>query len=217
MTSNVTLHLGHCLPYMQTMADGSVDAVISDPPYGAGIASWDMEIPPQEILSECLRVSKGPVIWFGGAKYILDFWLYNPRPDRMLIWHVTFSLSSTSSDNIFYRWHPIWCWRLPAKQSAIARDVLEYPVASSNGYDNHPAKKPVGLMIQLVQAFGGASVFDPFMGSGTTGVACAQLGVDFVGCDISADYHAMATRRIREAQTQAPMVFPAPEQLSFTE
>jgi DNA modification methylase len=204
---------------MQGMADNSVDAVISDPPYGAGIASWDMEIPPQEILTECLRVSKGPVVWFGGRSTteMFAFGNYDPRPERLLFWHVTFSLSSTSSDNIYYRWHPIWCWRLPAKQDAIARDVLEYPVASSNGYDNHPAKKPVGLMIQLVEAFGGQNVLDPFMGSGTTGVACARLGVDFTGCDISAEYHAMATRRIREAQTQAPMVFPPFDQLPFTE
>ena len=66
----------------------------------------------------------------------------------------------------------------------------------------------------------GATVFDPFMGSGTTGVACVQTGRNFIGCEIDAGYFEIAQRRIALAQQQ-PMLpginepAPQPEQLSL--
>lgn len=61
----------------------------------------------------------------------------------------------------------------------------------------------MALMRALVQiARVGATVFDPFMGSGTTGVACAQTGRNFIGCEIDAGYFAIAEQRIAEARLQ---------------
>ena len=217
---SVQLHHGDCLEFMRTLPDNCVNAVVTDPPYGVGIASWDMELPPQKILSECLRVSSGPVVWFGGAKNILGFSKYRPQPERLIVWHVTFSLAFAKANEIYYKWHPIWCWQLPEKQDALSRDVLNYPVAGNNGFD-HPAKKPERLMQQLVGiAPPGATVLDPFMGSGTTGVACVQTGRSFIGCEIDASYFEIAQRRIALAQQQ-PMLpglnepAPQPEQLSL--
>lgn len=205
---SVTLHLGDCLEVMRGMADGIADAVICDPPYGVNLAKWDSDIPPQEILDECLRVSSGAVVWFGGAKTVLDFARYVPRPDRMLIWHVTFSLGAVQQNGIYYKWHPIWCWRLPKMQHGIQRDFIkewESATAQNNGYD-HPAKKPEKIMRLLVESFGGNTVLDPFMGSGTTGVACTQTGRNFIGIEIDPAYYEMANRRIEQAQMQMPLL-----------
>ena len=51
----------------------------------------------------------------------------------------------------------------------------------------------------------GMAVFDPFMGSGTTGVACVQLGRNFIGCEIDPKYFAIAQKRIADAQRQMVM------------
>jgi DNA modification methylase len=68
----------------------------------------------------------------------------------------------------------------------------------------HPNEKPVSLMAKLVELCTnpGDIVFDPFMGSGTTGVACVQLERSFIGCEISPEYFAIAEKRIKQAQLQ---------------
>ena len=201
---SVVLYLGDCLEVLPALLSASVDAVITDPPYGAGIADWDRVIPPQEVLTDCLRVSSGPVVWFGGrsTSEMFAFGEYQPRPERLLFWHVTFSLNYATSNGIYYKWHPIWCWRLPTAQDAIPRDVLEHAVASNDGYD-HPAKKPVSLMVQLTGLVEiNSTILDSFMGSGTTGVACVKTGRRFIGIEISEQYFEIAVKRIRAAQQQ---------------
>lgn len=79
------------------------------------------------------------------------------------------------------------------------------PNGKEKGEDNdHPTVKPKALLKYLVNMVTtlGAIVLDPFMGSGTAGVACAELGRDFVGCDIESEYMEIARRRIAEAEKQ---------------
>lgn len=68
----------------------------------------------------------------------------------------------------------------------------------------HPTEKPVRLMRELVHLFSdpGQTVLDPFMGSGTTGVACVREGRDFIGCEIDAQHFDLACKRIEDAQRQ---------------
>jgi DNA modification methylase len=73
----------------------------------------------------------------------------------------------------------------------------------------HPTQKPVSVMAFCVSKTRG-TVLDPFMGSGTTGVACARLGRRFIGCEIDPTYHAIAVRRITEAQRQRDLFHHAP-------
>ena len=72
----------------------------------------------------------------------------------------------------------------------------------------HPTQKPISIMVQIIEYFTNKSdtIFDPFMGSGTTGVACVQLGRNFIGCEIDPDYFKIAEKRIREAELQ-PQLF----------
>ena len=67
----------------------------------------------------------------------------------------------------------------------------------------HPTQKPVKLMEWCLERLGvpvGGTVLDPFAGSGTTGVAAIRMGRNFIGCEISPEYHAIATRRLKEAE-----------------
>jgi DNA modification methylase len=85
-------------------------------------------------------------------------------------------------------------------------DVLRYPAPSGIG---HPTSKPVGLMMDLCNLTEG-KVLDPFMGSGSTGVACAKLGRSFVGIELDETYFNIACDRIRKAYAQPDMFVERP-------
>lgn len=96
------------------------------------------------------------------------------------------------------------------------------PGAGHGGKSNeHPTTKPIRIMSELVQLFSapGEAVLDPFMGSGTTGVACVKLGRRFVGIEQNEAYFDLACRRIEAVSRQADMFVssptPQPEQLSI--
>jgi DNA modification methylase len=96
-----------------------------------------------------------------------------------------------------------------AKRSAKSLDVLSYPAPSQR---DHPTQKPVPLIEQLIQIAspGGALFLDPFMGSGTTGVACMNLGRQFIGIEREPKYFDIACRRIDDAQRQQRLFGDAP-------
>ncbi len=76
--------------------------------------------------------------------------------------------------------------------------------------DQHPTEKPVGLATHfiLLHTKPGDTVFDPFMGRGSTGEACMMTGRNFIGCEIDSVHYAAAERRIKNAAAQ-PLLFPA--------
>lgn len=181
---------------------GSVDAVVTDPPYGIDVADWDGRVPYQA-LQEMLRVSTGAVVWFGAASVMARQCLsFTPLPDRTLIWAPSFTLSHTSANGIHYRWHPIYVWRLPRKVVGPKWDILDTPTECGNWWE-YKCTKPVKLMTALLDMTSASgTILDPFMGSGTTGVACVQSGRSFIGIEIDAAPYAIAERRIAEAQQQ---------------
>jgi len=90
---------------------------------------------------------------------------------------------------------------------SVRPNVWRYAVGQEDTM-GHPAPFPLQLAKDHIRSWSNAgdTVFDPFCGSGTTGVAAKQLGRDFIGCELSPAYHAIATRRIEDAATQ-PMLF----------
>jgi DNA modification methylase len=83
--------------------------------------------------------------------------------------------------------------------------VLSFAWDDFRGNLFHPHQKPLPLMKYLIERCNAQTIFDPFMGSGTTGVACMQLGRNFIGCEIDPTYFAIAEKRIRSAQAQLRM------------
>lgn len=204
------IECGDCLELLKALPDKSVDAVVTDPPYGVGYkyngAFDDTEenfvghIVP--LLCEMLRVSRGAVLWFGASTTMMrDMPLL--KPQRVLAWAPKFSLSGSRKDGVFYKWHPIYSWNLPKKQDGFARDVLDDSTGGRNWW-NHPATKPIPLMEKLCKvAIKGGTVLDPFAGSGTTGVACVQTGRNFIGFEIDPHYCEIARKRIGEAESKS--------------
>lgn len=81
---------------------------------------------------------------------------------------------------------------------------INYSIGKVN---EHPATFPIELPTRCIKLFGhdADTIFDPFMGSGTTGIACVQLGRNFIGCEIDPGYFSIAEKRIAQAQLQPPL------------
>jgi site-specific DNA-methyltransferase (adenine-specific)/modification methylase len=192
---DATLYLGDCLEILPTLP--KVDAVITDPPYGIGIASnpvrqmhaksdWDAAPPSEGAFAAILAAADCHVIW-GGNYFPL------PPSQCFLVWDKgqpeNFSLAMCEQ---------AWCSKkAPAK--LFRQSVLSYR-------KEHPTQKPVDLLAWCIKQAGDPqTILDPFMGSGTTGVACAQLGRKFIGIEIEPRYFDIACRRIEQAYAQGKL------------
>lgn len=209
--SDVRLVLGDCLEVMRTLPDGCVDAVVTDPPYGIGWAGhnasereWrnldndDGNLDLRPILNmPCLVIAFGANCypeqlphrgrWICWDKRIVE------RSDRML--GSPFELAWTNKTTGFDRMYRVMHGGVVNADGGNAQRV-------------HPTQKPLVLMKRLILDYTqpGATVLDPFMGSGTTGVACVQTGRNFIGIEIDPGYHAIAQKRIEQAQMQLPLL-----------
>jgi|TARA_R110000822_G_scaffold9626_1_gene37167 site-specific DNA-methyltransferase (adenine-specific) len=199
---NATLYLGDCLEILPTL--GNVDAVVTDPPYGIGrdgqkesngkhggrkayeFMGWDKERPPQAVFKRILAIAEKHVIW--GGNYFAD-WL--PPSAGWLVWDKGQKLSQSDGE---LAWTSIG--------GALRIRVLNRVEIMKDGAE-HPTQKPVNLMTWAIEHIGLAPVvLDPFMGSGTTGVACMNLGRKFIGIEIEPKYFDIACERIENAQRQ---------------
>lgn len=210
---DATLYLGDCRDILPTL--GKVDAVVTDPPYGIdygktggfstangwretkGLVPWDAERPERGIFDAIRAISVDQIIW--GGNYFTD---YLPPVMRWLVWDKgqrDFSLADCE-----------FAW---TSQNKAAR-ILSYARGKAAGDGKeHPTQKPIEVMVWCLGFIRTAhSILDPFMGSGTTGVACAQLGRSFIGIERDPSYFDIACRRIEEAYKQ-PRLFaePAPK------
>lgn len=204
---DATLYLGDCMEILPTL--GKVDAVLTDPPYGIGaakekphngwadygISEWDNEPPSRKIFDMIRVASHEQIIW--GGNYFSD---RLPPSMGFLIWDKgqrNFSLADCEM-----------AWR--SKQ--VAARILTYSRASAllDGKE-HPTQKPIRVMEWCLGFLPDAkTILDPFMGSGTTGVACANLGRKFIGIEIEPKYFDIACRRIEQAYLQ-PRLFEDPK------
>lgn len=210
---DATLYLGDCLEILPTL--GKVDAVVTDPPYGIGAdeaaaknkgkwgwrdygeSKWDRQRPPPEVFAAMLSCSREQVIW--GGNYFTDML---PPSMRWLMW------DKGQRDFSLADFEMAW-----TSQQKAAR-VIDYPraLALKDG-KQHPTQKPVAVMEWCLGFLPDAqTILDPFMGSGTTGVACAKLGRKFIGIELEPKYFDIACQRIEEAYRQ-PRLFaePAPK------
>ena len=201
------LILGDCMQVMPLI--GPVDAVVTDPPYGIGAHSgtgkygrlrgysgdWDARAPDVSWISEC----NAPAIVWGGNYFDL------PPSRAFLIWDKGAGFKGRD----FAECEMAWC-----SFDANARVLQHDPLAKGDyrgGNKVHPTQKPVAVMEWCLGFLPTAkSILDPFMGSGTTLVACAKLGRAAVGIEIDPEYFDIACRRVDEAYRQPDMFIAAP-------
>lgn len=217
----VRLIHGDCLDVLRSLPDGSVDAVVMDPPYGIAYSSghggdsWgDGSIRGDESTAARDRVLEWaagqdlPVLCFGSWRV--------PRPSgtkALLVWD---TLGALGMGDLRIPWKPshqeIYVLGNPAMFCGErGSDVLRHPPVQSMAKNGrlHPMQKPVGLLRDLIGKLRGGVILDPFMGSGTTGVACVQTGRKFIGVEIDPAYFAIAQKRINEAQGVGTLFPPA--------
>ena len=220
------LILSDCRDILPTL--GPVDAVVTDPPYGVsyegsttkqkrkdsvGYASFDDT--PEEIAAVCVpavraavALARSAVITPGNA----CSHLYDPPRAQGAIFYPSGANAGpwgfVCSQPLFYYGKDPFL--------ALGKGCRPNGFSTSEGAEKngHPCPKPIGQTRWMVArvSFAGETVLDPFMGSGTTGVACANLGRSFIGIEREPTYFDIACRRIEEAYRQ-PRLFdePAPK------
>ncbi len=226
---NCTLYLGDCREILPTL--GNVDAVVTDPPYGVeltakqnkwvknegeGYASTDDT--PEFIRTVCVPAIEAAialvrnVVVTPGTR---NTFLY-PAPDAI---GGIFNPSGAGSGRwgfeclapvLYYGKDPYLATRQGRRPNS-----WEQPANDSALKNGHPCPKPIGMMRWLVQraSLPGETVLDLFMGSGTTGVACVQMGRKFIGIEIEPKYFDIACERIRKAYDQPDFFVSQPEKI----
>lgn len=223
IAEGVTLHLGDCREVLPML--GAIDAIVTDPPYGMNSAiggitagkssrwalasaasawdskpqSWDDEAP--SIIPALALDARQMIVW-GGQFFDM------PPKRGWLVWNKI--IRNFSSSVCELAWTnldlPVDCF-----------DYSHGQLASEGKF--HPTQKPLPLMMWCVQKVEGG-ILDPFMGSGTTGVAAVKLGRRFIGIEIEPKYFDIACRRI-QAAVDAPDLFvetpKAAPQVTFAE
>lgn len=200
------LILGDCRDVLPTL--GKVDAVVTDPPYGIGearndnasrsalaqsrdygVSGWD-DKPIDDDLIALVRAAGRWCIMFGGNYYSC------PPTKCWLVW------DKENGANDFADCELAWT-NLPKAVRRIK--FMWHGMLRANGEQrgDHPTQKPIGVMKWCIGHLPqGETILDPFMGSGTTGVAAVQMGRDFIGIEREAKYFDIACKRIEDAQRQ---------------
>jgi DNA modification methylase len=211
---NATLYMGDCLDILPTLP--KVDAVITDPPYGIGADKgkkgaipfkggkayemayhpenvWDSERPSRDLIHATVSAGAVAILW--GGNYFAD---YLPAQGRWLWWDKCQTMPSYGDGELAWTNLPqttpkkfVWA------NNKIFADRVER---------HHPTQKPLELMAWCMSFIDEAeTVLDPFMGSGTTGVAAIQCGKVFTGIEREPKYFDIACRRIEQAQKQGAL------------
>jgi site-specific DNA-methyltransferase (adenine-specific)/modification methylase len=200
---DAVLYLGDCREILPTL--GKVDAVVTDPPYGIGITnsnrlavsrgmggkSWDNEAAD---LSWLLPMSVPSIVW-GGNYFPL------PPTRAVLVW------DKNNAGRDFADVEVAW-----TNLDMVARRIVFRPMNMDGGKE-HPTQKPIEVMRWCIGFLPESvdCILDPFMGSGSTGVAAVKLGRSFIGVERELSYFDIACRRIEAAYKQPDLFIEKPK------
>ena len=206
------IYTGNCLEIMTEMEDQSFDLCLTDPPYNAKnigpnerkYSLGSMQLPAEEYKRFCKkwfleasRIAKTLVFTSG----IANLSLY-PQPDWIICWHKPAAVSFNRMGG-YNVWEPILIYGHKwTKKNRLPQDYLQYNTLNfkKGAEKDHPCPKPESLWEKLLVTFcpEGGSVFDPFIGSGTTAVVAKNNGRQYVGIDINPEYVEMTKGRLRQ-------------------
>jgi len=216
------IHQMDCLEFMKQVPDNYFDLVLTDIPYNEcdvdnnGI--WDKNTNMQNmckaddfsnidmkiLLSELDRVCKGSYYVFCGVEQISEIRKYfnKKHSTRLVIWEKTNPMP-INGKYVFLSGIEtcVWAKKPNATFNESCRNtVFRYPLGIDRS--DHPTTKPLKLFEEFIKISTNPrdKVFDPFMGSGTTAIACKSLGLDWCGCELEADYVEIANKRLEKVQ-----------------
>jgi site-specific DNA-methyltransferase (adenine-specific) len=223
----VQLILGDCLEVLSTMKSGSIDCIVTDPPYSINTKSDGQgKLNPW---ADRINSAYWYKLWIGEARRVLKptgcLWSF-------LNWRSMVTFQKATDD---LRWSIesvlVWdkCWIGPGgprglrpSYELVALWAMEDFVIENRGiYDiqrfkwssikptEHPAEKPIGLIKWLIEISTkpGQTIVDLFFGSGTIALACVESNRNFIGCEIDSIWHEYAEKRIHDAQQHVPLPF----------
>lgn len=198
------IYCGDCLELMKQIPDKSIDLVLTDPPYGKGCSKgtggygdsktrkykdvWDKNTPSDEVFEEIFRISEKQII-FGGNYFKL------PLSNCWFVWD---KKGDVEFNNPFGDCELIWTnfkkvvKKYTFKQQGFVRESKDIVV--------HPTQKPTELIKKIILDWteDNSLILDPFLGSGTTAVACKELGRRYIGIEINPEYCKIAEERLRQ-------------------
>jgi DNA modification methylase len=202
------IYYGNCLKWLKEIPDKFIDLTLTDPPYGIGL-KYDLYDDTEEnwfklindVLPELKRVSK--MIIMPCCRIARMTWIYaNYPPDWLMCWYK----GSTGHRSFigFNDWelHLVYGKRKPDLKMHDYFQTKSSPKKETYG---HPCPKPLEWAEWIISRCAMKDkllVFDPFMGSGTVGVAAKKLGHNFIGVDISKNYCVIAQKRINDVLKQ---------------
>lgn len=238
----IQLMQGDCLERMKEIPDGSVDMVLTDPPYGTTACKWDSIIPLEPMWAQLKRIIKpnGAIVMTASQPFTAILIASNMKMFKYCwVWEKTMASNFSLAKRQPFKKHEDVCvfyskqstynpqmeegkpYRdgrsIGSRNASVGTDcgVLRNPINNagtrypssvqkfSNGNNGnvHPTQKPVALMEYLIKTYTneGETVLDFTMGSGTTGVAAANLNRFFIGIELDADYFKIAQERIEKA------------------
>jgi site-specific DNA-methyltransferase (adenine-specific)/modification methylase len=214
-----TLYLGDCRDILPTL--GKVDAVVTDPPYGLedwntrgtnakrgqgrawknlgrnandkfnghDCSAWDKPLTADDVAA-ILAAGNHKIIW--GGNYLLD---HLPRTKQMFVWNKY--IRNMHFNDCEIAWTSQW---------REACRVFDYSPSAAEEKE-HPTQKPLALMKWCLGRLpaDAITILDPYMGSGTTGVAAMEMARQFIGIEREPKYFDIACKRIEDAQRQGSM------------
>jgi site-specific DNA-methyltransferase (adenine-specific) len=224
--NDCTLYLGDCMDILPTL--GKVDAVVTDPPYGVSWQSHRRNIKHDIILNDqtldwldCVFISIYDVLKMDSICVSFYGW---PHVDRfMTAWKKAGFKPKSHLVWVKNNFGLGWFTRgrhesafLLAKGTPVKPEIAISDVIYADGTGNiyHPTQKPVSLFEQILKGLTNnhQTILDPFMGSGTTGVACAKMGRKFIGIEREPSYFEIACKRIEDAYKQPDLFISQPKQ-----
>jgi DNA modification methylase len=218
------LILGDCLEVVKTLPDKSVDAVITDPPYGIGFyynGKQEISNTPEKywafmgpVYAESMRLLRpgGFFAFWQAAPNFPHFWEW--FGSGIHIYAACKNFVQLRKTAINYGFDPVVMGYKDGEKLRPDKPKrsIDWFVANTAGIisdttrieKGHPCPRPLDATLEIIDNFAlpFGVILDPFMGSGTTGVACVQTGRDFIGIEIDPGYFAIAERRIKDAQAQ---------------
>lgn len=200
------LYNADCLDIMKTMPDKSVDLVLTDPPYGikrdkgfggfGGFGKpiarrnyvdgdWDKTKPEKKYFDEILRIGK-KVFIFGG-QFFTEFL---PQNNHWIVWDKLNTMPSFGDCELV--------WTNINRNSVKKYTVLWNGLIGKEEARFHPTQKPLRILSYILRDYSTEqeTIFDPYMGVGSTGVTCKESNRNFIGVELNKKYFDIAKRRI---------------------
>lgn len=210
MSSEIKLYNMDCLEGMKQFPDKSFDLCITDPPYGVNLAYKTYQDTEENwfklmsvFIPEIRRISKMVIMPSCQIKK-LEWFYKNHAPDWLICWHK--GSTGCASYIGFNDWEPLIVYGKTTPQLYMHDHFYKQPTEKM-GSHNHPCPKPVEWTKWFLKRAlpNGGKIIEPFLGSGTTAIACYDMGFDLTGYEIDKDYYDAAVKRLENHKRQYQM------------